>query len=223
MLTKESLATNYFYKTELIKFCRQYGLPTTGTKAELTTYLRLFLNGQPASTIKPMGKRKPHTSRSLTANEITLETKLIDPRFFFNDEARQFFANYYGLNHFSFNKEMAVIRRNAIRQQDETLTVHDLIVKLNQLSKHPELKKQLIKTPEEKTYQWNQFVKDFFSDPQSHQFKQPLKIAGILWQRVKKQPGTKKYQPNLLTPSLIQQLKLSSKESSLGKNNCSIK
>ncbi|MFT8743109.1 MAG: hypothetical protein ABF767_05375, partial [Lentilactobacillus hilgardii] len=33
-LTQKTFKETYFYKTDLVKICRNYGLPTQGTKAE---------------------------------------------------------------------------------------------------------------------------------------------------------------------------------------------
>lgn len=102
----------YYYKTELIKLCRQLGLPTTGTKAELNLYIKKYLNGTPANQIKPLRSKKNY--RSLTYEEINLDTKLIDSGFSFNQEARKWFADYFGVDKFSFSKGMAIIKNPAL-------------------------------------------------------------------------------------------------------------
>ncbi|UQS84570.1 SAP domain-containing protein [Apilactobacillus apisilvae] len=38
----------YFYKTDLQSICRKYQLPTSGTKAELNTYIIRLINGESA-------------------------------------------------------------------------------------------------------------------------------------------------------------------------------
>lgn len=72
----------YYYKTDLLKICKSLSLPTSGTKAELNSYIMAYLNGMPATQIKP--KRRQKSRRSLTYQEINLDTKLVDSGFSFN-------------------------------------------------------------------------------------------------------------------------------------------
>lgn len=53
--------------------------------------------------------------------------KLIGSGFSFNNEARRWFANYFGVKNFSFKKEMAIIKRKAEAEDDTKITVRDLI------------------------------------------------------------------------------------------------
>ena len=34
----------YYYKTDLVKICKSLSLPTSGTKAELNSYIMSYLN-----------------------------------------------------------------------------------------------------------------------------------------------------------------------------------
>lgn len=183
----------YYYKTDLIRLCRQYHLPTQGTKAELNHYLRLYLSGVPVQTIQSarvVKKRPP-----LSADQIHLETKLVGSGFSFNNEARKWFANYFGVTHFSFKKEMAVIKRRAEAENDPTMTVGDLIQQLVQNGKT----KVSESNPEEQTYQWNHFVTDFCQSPESRQYHDKLKVASILWQHVKRSPESKRYTAKMVS------------------------
>ena len=91
--TLSEFTQTYYYKTELIKLCRQWNLPTSGTKAELNSYVEKYLKGMSANEIKPCrSNNKIH--RSLTYNEINLDTKLINSGFCFNKVARQWFADF---------------------------------------------------------------------------------------------------------------------------------
>ena len=51
-LTLKGFKENYYYKTDLEKLCKQYKLPSYGTKAELNHYLQLYLSGKPPQEIK---------------------------------------------------------------------------------------------------------------------------------------------------------------------------
>ena len=56
----------------------------------------------------------------------------------------------------------------------------------------------LAENAEEKTYEWNRFVHDFFADPATRQFRPRLKVAAILWQHVKQSTAPKQYVHSLL-------------------------
>lgn len=196
-ITLTEFKENYFYKTDLVKLCREYHLPTYGTKAELNHYLYLYLPGTPAADIRP--RRIVQKKSTLTAAEITLDTKLVGSGFSFNNEARNFFANYFNVERFSFKKEMAVIKRQAEVDNDTEITVGDLIARSMDLKKNGKRRvKVLTKTSEEPTYQWNNFVRDFCQSETSQAFTNKLKVAALLWQHVKVSKSPKKYSPELI-------------------------
>lgn len=180
----------YFYKTELQKICKQYQLPTYGTKAELETYIQKYLSGIPASEIIQIRNKVKRTS-PLNSNQITIKTKLLDSDFSLNKEACQFFADYFNVAEFHFKKTMAVKLREVQKNNDCHATVMDLINALedNHITQD---------NADESSYQWNNFVKDFCASPKSKRFNQKLAVAAILWQDAKNQPGSKRYNDNLI-------------------------
>ncbi|MBA1435212.1 SAP domain-containing protein, partial [Bombilactobacillus bombi] len=149
----------YWYKEELEQICRVYKLPNYGTKAELTKYIVQYLDGVPVSKIKSVRKIRRNTRLNLKASQITLTTKLLNSGFSLNNEARLFFCNYFGVEKFSFRKPMAVMMREVEKNADTSATVLDLIACLD------DDKEKYTKNAEEKTYQWNDFVKSFRNDP----------------------------------------------------------
>ena len=120
--TLSEFTQNYYYKTELVKLCQQYNLPTSGTKAELNSYIIKYFKGIPSSQIRNNSKHRP-----LPYSKISLDTKLINSGFCFNNAARKWFADYFGVKKFSFSKKMAIIKRKAEAENDEKATVGDLI------------------------------------------------------------------------------------------------
>ncbi|WEV36368.1 SAP domain-containing protein [Lactobacillus sp. ESL0677] len=195
-LTLTEFKQKYFYKTELQDLCRQYGLPTSGTKAELNSYLEAFLSGIPRKQIKPA--RKKQNVRQLAADEITLTTPIVNSGFSFNDASRQFFAEYFHVDHFSFKKEMAIIKRAAEARHDTQMTIGDLIAQYQDLTSTKQSQQLVSQTAEENTYQWNNFVRAFCQDTVSQEFDSKLKVAAILWQHVKSSTKPKKFTPNLV-------------------------
>jgi len=138
----------YWYQTELRQICRQQDLPTTGTKAELTTYILALLNGQAPQDIHPIRKLRRRSSAKLTARQITLDTKLLNSGFALNNEARSFFAHYFGVQKFSFRKAMAIKMRTVEQTADTSAWVADLIAVLEAPAP------ATTKNAEEGTYQW---------------------------------------------------------------------
>lgn len=179
---------HYWYQAELQNICRKYGLSAAGTKAKLAARIRQFLLGEIAPD-----QRQSHTAarKKRELGEITLNTRLLPDGFKFNQQARQFFAAYYGKQTFSFTKEMAVALRDAERRGDHDMTVADLLDVYEG--------KKKIDNPDERSYQWNQFVKDFNSDPLSRRIaKNRMKVAAVLWRKVRDNPGEKRYSSALL-------------------------
>lgn len=187
-MTVDKFRAQYWYKTELQELCRKYHLPTYGTKAELQEYIERFLKGE--KNIKP--ERIFSRKNALSLSEITLDTKILESGFSFNNIAREWFRNYYNVDKFSFNKSMAIKMREIEQNQDVNATVADLVKAHDSNNR--------VVNKEEKTYQWNQFVKAFYADPQTKRFKNKrLKIASLLWQQVKKSEKVNKvYHHSLL-------------------------
>lgn len=178
----------YWYKTDLQQICQKIGLPTYGTKYELSEYICRFLSGEDISKIKPYRKRR--RKMKLSSSEITPNTKILASGFSLNQKARGFFSKYYGVEKFSFNKAMGIKMREIEAVQDKTATVKDLIEAYENLDK--------VEAKEDKTYQWNNFIKDFNADQISKKYKSKIKVAAILWQKVKQSTVDKKYSRRLL-------------------------
>ncbi|WP_374957124.1 hypothetical protein [Bombilactobacillus bombi] len=104
------------------------------------------MQGEKPQAIKPL--RNTSTTFLLTANQITLQTKLLASNFRLNDQARQFFANYFHKENFHFKKSMAIKLRAVQQNQDQNATVQDLV----EAYIHPNTSK-INNTDEEKTYQ----------------------------------------------------------------------
>lgn len=206
-LSIEEFEKHYWYKVELEKICRQYDLPSQGTKAELQVYIKEFLSGK-KSLNKRAKSSRIRKNVILTNGAITLETKLIGGGFKFDNVARKFFADYFKVEKFSFTKDMAVALRKAEEENDFEMTVKDLIdiyveSKKNKKKSKSKVKEkpkidESIQNAEEKTYQWNNFVREFFNDTHTKVFNRNIKVAAYLWRIVRDNPGSKKYSTELL-------------------------
>ena len=78
------------------------------------------------------------------------------------------------------------------KKEKMDITVAELI-KILKTPKHffPE-------TDEDKTCQWNNFVRDFNRSKLTHNFENKLKTAALLWQQVRNSKEDKKYSDSLL-------------------------
>jgi len=184
---------HYWYKSELNEICRAHNISSSGTKAELEVRIKQLLAGGSMTN-----ERQSHTAirKKQELKEITLATRLIPDGFKFNQQARDFFAQYYKKQKFSFSKEMATALREAERQGDMDMTVADLIEVYEG--------RRVVVSAEEKTYQWNNFVKAFNQDERTKQLKERMQVAAQLWTKVRDEPGPKQYTPELLTAYLEQ-------------------
>ncbi|ATO46478.1 hypothetical protein C5L30_001146 [Companilactobacillus farciminis] len=191
-MTSEVFISFYWYKTELEQICREYKLPSYGTKAELTNYIVKFLDGVPSSNIKSVRKIRRDTSKKLQSKDIRLDTKLLNSGFSLNKEARKFFEEYYNVQKFSFCKSMGIKMREVEKSGDTKATVADLIHVIENTEKDATPNK------EEQTYQWNNFVRDFMNDELSKKYKSPMKVAAILWKLVRNSNQEKKYSHELM-------------------------
>jgi len=59
-MNAETFSSYYYLKEELVAFCKELGLPTSGNKQELTKRIAYFL-----FTAKQTGNKKSHPRRSL--------------------------------------------------------------------------------------------------------------------------------------------------------------
>ncbi|MFD0677788.1 MULTISPECIES: SAP domain-containing protein [unclassified Paenibacillus] len=192
-LSIQEFEKHYWYKNELIHICSMHNISSSGTKAELEVKIKKLLIGE-----KTIDHRLLNTNirKKQELNELSLSTRLIPDGFKFNQKAREFFAKYYNKNKFTFTKEMAAALREAERQGNIEMTVADLIQVYEGKTK--------LESPEEKTYQWNNFVKDFNKDSRTKGFKDRMKVAAQIWSKVRDNPGEKLYSPLLLDEYLNQ-------------------
>lgn len=193
-MSVEEFDRHYWYKEELKQICTRHRLSAHGTKAELEERIRLFLTGQ---VVHDQRKKQSSIRKGTPQKEITLKTRLIPDGFKFNQQARDFFKSYYNVSKFSFTKDMAAALREAEKRGDHDMTVADLI-QIYEEGKHIQKKNNANDSAEEKTYQWNRFVQDFNRDPKTKGLTSKMKVAALLWQYVKNNPGPKVYHTDLL-------------------------
>ena len=63
-MNAETFSSYYYLKEELVAFCKELGLPTSGNKQELTKRIAYFLETGSCFTAKQTGNKKSHPRRS---------------------------------------------------------------------------------------------------------------------------------------------------------------
>ncbi|CAH1852504.1 SAP domain-containing protein [Convivina praedatoris] len=173
----------YYYKKDLQDICRQHGWSTSGTKAQL---LACIQSGGKRGGDQPARNHKIR----LTLDQISPEMPLINSGFSFNQVARDYFANYYQVANFHFTKQMATLCRLAQKNQDSSIHVSDL------MDIYEGKRFGSLDDEDEASYQWNNFVHDFFADD-SLPAEKNLHMAAQLWHFVKNRPQENSYTSDL--------------------------
>lgn len=163
----------YYLKEELIDFCRKNNLQTTGGKIELTERIAKFLE---------TGERtyKNHiTKKTLIADEITLNT-IIEENFVCSEKHRAFYKEQIG-NNFSFN----VLFQKWLKSNSGK-TYQDSIDAYYQILEEKKNKKTTI----DKQFEYNTYIRDFFSNNKDKSLEQAIKC----WKYKKSLKGPNKYE-----------------------------
>lgn len=136
---------NYWLKSELMAFCSEQGLPTMGSKFDLTARIDRYLRGDDLPEPGPRtSKRGPWDSEA----GLTPESRVIHYK---NDQkTREFFISQVGPG-FRFN---AYLRGFAKHPQDGRLTYADLVNGYRESLAQP-------RASIEPQFQFNQFQRDF--------------------------------------------------------------
>ena len=180
-MTAERFKDFYWLKEELQAFCRHYGISTSGSKSDLTDRIEVFLMtgevNKPIRQVNLSRKNEPKAALSLDtvitenhrcSQEVRAFFQAIIPKFHFSTYIQNFFRNNAGKTY-----------REAVEAWHEE----------EQRKKDPAFKKEI--APQ---FEYNQFFRDFFADPNNQGKSREEAIAA--WNRIKKLPGSNKYVPN---------------------------
>ena len=163
----------YYLKQELVGFCRENGLPTSGSKSELTDRIAYFLDT--GNVLKPFAKRKT----ALNVGTLTEDT-VIEPNIVCSEKHRAFFCEKIGKS-FSFNVPFQKwLKANTGKTYGDAIRAYYRIL---------EEKKQ-IKTDIGKQFEYNTYIRDFFADNPG----KSLHDAIVCWNYKKSLPGHHRYE-----------------------------
>ena len=165
---------NYYYlKEELVKFCRKYGLQTTGSKQELTDRIGYFLE---------TGEKKKSSSKRIrteSIGEIT-ENMLIEANIVCSEKHRAFFKERIG-KAFSFNVAFQKwLKSNAGKTYADAIQAYYAILE----------EKKKSKTVIDKQFEYNTYIRDFFADNNGMSLENAIKC----WKYKKSLKGHNRYE-----------------------------
>ena len=163
----------YYLKQELADFCKENGLPATGSKAEPTDRIAYFLDT--GSVLKPSAGRKT----AVNIGTLTEDT-VIEPNIVCSEKHRAFLCEKIGKS-FSFNVPFQKwLKANAGKTYGDAIRAYDRIL---------EEKKQT-KTEIGGQFEYNTYIRDFFADNPG----KSLHDAIVCWNYKKGLPGHHRYE-----------------------------
>ena len=177
-LDSKTFKEYYYLKKELIDFCRNNNLQTTGGKFELTERISKFLDTGERSI------ENHNVRRTKTVAKITLDT-IIEDNFVCSEKHRSFYKEQIGKT-FSFNVLFQKWLKN-----NSGKTYKDSIEAYYQILKDKKNNKITI----DKQFEYNTYIRDFFNDNKDKNLEQAIKC----WKYKKSLKGHNKYEKTDLT------------------------
>ena len=172
-LKRKEFLEYYYLKEELVCFCRENGLPTSGGKAELTERIAYYLDTGKIKAIKTVPTQKPKIT-AITRDSI-IESDLVC-----SEIHRAFFKREIGES-FSFNVAFQKwLRSNSGKTYADAIAAYKEI----KSTKKPG-KKDI-----DKQFEYNTYVRDFFDDNKGASLADAIKC----WKYKKSIKGHNKYE-----------------------------
>ncbi|MBQ5999307.1 MAG: hypothetical protein IJL70_07550 [Treponema sp.] len=205
----EEFSKYYWYCEELKTICRHLGIDSRGMKLELNHRIEeFFKRNMIAGTQDPNNpsdffisqKRSLGQKKNLKAaqnhadkspdKQLSLNSSLIECKFCFSQRFRNFFSEQTGISNFKFNADMVATARKVRENEDFNFTLGDMLDIYYRRKTYAKYDRSCL--------QWNKFVKDFCSDIAAARFFNKLKVASILWSKVRDSTREKIYKTELL-------------------------
>ena len=198
----EEFSKYYWYREELQKICREHGIDAGGMKADLNHNIEEYFKGnliKPRKINRLTGGAKnstkstyciSRTSKATVLRPLTLQTSLLECNFCFSQRFRDFFSEQTGIKNFKFNVDMVATARKVKETKDSSFTLGDLL--------DIYYGKKTYAKYDKVSLQWNKFVQDFCTDPETARFPNKLKTAARLWKIIRESTREKNYKHELL-------------------------
>lgn len=168
----------YWLKEELQTFCRENGISASGSKLEITDRIAIFL--ETGKIHNPM-RRRSSSPKENQIEELSLDT-VITENHRCSQVVRAFFKSVIPKFHFStyiqnyFKESVGKTYRDAV----------DAWYEEEERKKDPSYQKQI-----GAQFEYNQFTRDYFSDPRNKDKNREDAIEA--WNAIKVLPGSNKY------------------------------
>ncbi|MBE6764306.1 MAG: hypothetical protein E7546_00300 [Ruminococcaceae bacterium] len=163
----------YYLKEELVDFCRENGLPSSGGKAELTDRIAVFL--ETGKILKASSKRKTAS----TVGIITEDT-IIEPDIVCSEKHRAFFTEKIGKG-FSFNVLFQKwLKSNAGKTYKDAVDAYYRILE----------EKKKGKATIDKQFEYNTYIRDFFEANPGRSLEEAI----VCWKYKKSVQGHNRYE-----------------------------
>jgi len=179
-ISVDSFSDFYWLKEELQSFCRKNGISASGSKIEISNRIETFLKtGEIKNPVRKSKAKKIEQQVDLSLDTVITENhrcsqnvraffKTVLPKFHFSTYIQNYFKNNVGKTY-----------RDVV----------DAWNKEEERKKAPSYKKNI--APQ---FEYNQFIRDFFSDPKNQGKSREEAIEA--WNTIKKLPGNNKYKSN---------------------------
>lgn len=166
----------YYLKEELVTFCRENDLPTSGGKEEFTRRIAYFLETGKVLTPSRKSTRKKNQSSMI---KIDKETR-IESNFVCSEVHRAFFKEQIGSS-FSFNVAFQKwLKANAGKTYEEAITTYGEIL----------AEKKRTKATIDKQFEYNTYIRDFFEDNKGATLQEAIQC----WKYKKQLQGHNRYE-----------------------------
>jgi len=163
----------YYLKEELVQFCRENSLPTSGSKQELTERIAHFL--ETGRVLNSQAQRKA----SAVIGDIN-ESSVIEANIVCSEKHRAFFKDKIGKS-FSFNVAFQKwLKSNAGKTYADAINAYYQILE----------EKKKGKTVIDKQFEYNTYIRDFFADNQGKSLDDAIKC----WKYKKSIEGHNRYE-----------------------------
>lgn len=163
----------YYLKEELVKFCKENNLQTTGSKIELTNRIIKFLDTVEKEVVTSNKKNK------INDKLISLDS-IIEENFVCTENKRKFFKEQIGKS-FSFNVLFQKwLKNNSGKTYRDAIDAYYKILE----------EKKNNKTEIDSQFEYNAYIRDFFNDNKDLTLNDAIKC----WNYKKSKKGHHKYE-----------------------------
>lgn len=173
-LDSRTFRSFYYLKEELVSFCRENGLPTTGGKIDITNRIAHYLDTGEIVAASPIEAKKT------TRRGIISEDDFIEPNFVCSELHRAFFKEKIGAQ-FTFNVAFQKwLKSNTGKTYADAISAYYQII----------AEKKHEKAKIDKQFEYNTYIRDFFADNQGKTLEDAIKC----WRYKKSLQGHNRYE-----------------------------